>query len=92
LDAVILGKNIAVLDAEVCDWCGRRFNADDALFDSYLDPVTGHARLVTACSTQHMLALAGRTPERRRRRRLLRRRPRVASRRVRPPDTGLLAE
>jgi hypothetical protein len=73
-----------VLDTEVCDWCGRRFNADDALFDLQADPTTQQGRLVTACSDDHLLALAGRahrgTRPRRRRltaRRWALRRPRI---------------
>lgn len=45
------------MDVEVCDWCARRFNADDAFFDTCADPATGHSRLATACSESHLLAL-----------------------------------
>ena len=65
------GYNATVPDTEVCDWCGQRFNADDAFFDMRADPVTRQGRLVTACSEQHLLALAGGAQRRTRRRRRL---------------------
>ena len=60
----------------MCDWCGQRFNADDALFDMQADPVTRQGRLVTACGEEHLLALAQRAHRgtRRRRRRVVARR------------------
>jgi hypothetical protein len=66
-------------DTEVCDWCGKRFNADNALFDLQADPVTRQGRLVTACREAHLQALAGRAHPRSRP--LRRRRHRVVARR-----------
>jgi hypothetical protein len=59
-----------MLDTETCDWCGRHVEGDDALFDAQVDPGTGHSRLVTACSEDHVLALARRAHRQRRTRRV----------------------
>jgi hypothetical protein len=89
------GYNATVLDTEVCDWCGSRFDADNAFFDMRADPVTRQGRLVTACSEDHLEALGQRAHRttRPRRRRLAARRlaaRRVVARRwaVRRPRTG----
>ncbi|HEY3714426.1 MAG TPA: hypothetical protein VGL39_07865 [Jatrophihabitantaceae bacterium] len=59
-----------MVDTELCEWCGSPFPADDALFDTFRDPVTGQGKLVTACSSEHLLALGQQAHEPRRRRRL----------------------